>query len=160
MSVKIEPYHSGVPSLIHHVAICPADLDKTLKFYKDGIGLKELVDSNFQSNYKKLFKASSNSIRVIYLGDSSHPYGGLLELVVFDGGAEHAPPPAAPHYGFLMLSFWVDVPVVLGRLRNMGLAGSEESLEVGNGDMMATVRDPDNILIELIPNTLSLSMDS
>lgn len=157
MPVKIIPFRENVPRSIHHVAICPSDLTRSMQFYRDGIGLVELIDARFTSDYKRLFGASSDEIQVVYLGDPTNKESGLLELVVFGEGADKALAPAAPKYGFLMLSFWVDVAVVIDRLRSLGLSQDETILDLGEGTMMATVRDPDNVLIELIPNTIALN---
>jgi catechol 2,3-dioxygenase-like lactoylglutathione lyase family enzyme len=157
MAITILPHHPGVPRAVHHTALVPSDLDKSLRFYRDGIGLVQMLDEKFESNYQLLFRAKSNVVRVIYLGDPAMTNGGLLELMKFDGGADPAlDTPPALSYGFLMLSFWVDVSAVLTRLDQLGLARDKAILELEGGGIMATVRDPDNVLIELIPNTIAL----
>ncbi len=79
---------------------------------------------------------------------------GIIELVMFDGGAETAGPRAgAPAEGFFLVSLFVDVDAVLERLAALGLGEEPRRITVpsSNGAVaMATVRDPDGVLVELI----------
>ena len=64
-------------------------------------------------------------------------------------------PAAEPTEGFFLLSFYVgDVDEVLERLATLGLGGDVRRIELpatdGAGVGMATVRDPDGVLVELI----------
>jgi hypothetical protein len=58
-----------------------------------------------------------------------------------------------PALGFFLLSCYVDVDAVLDRLRTLGLGGEPRRIVVpGPNDavQMATVVDPDGVLVELI----------
>ena len=69
---------------------------------------------------------------------------------------QHRPPHdrAAPAPGFFLLSCYVDVDAVLARLADLGLGGAPRRITVpapGDQDVkMATVVDPDGVLVELI----------
>jgi glyoxylase I family protein len=98
-------------------------------------------------------------LRSIFLGDSARPGAGIVELVQFVGSAEDLPAEQAPTAfpvtspGFFLLSCFVDVDVVLGRLRALGLGGPPRRIVVpgrGGAVQMATVVDPDGVLVELI----------
>jgi glyoxylase I family protein len=93
-------------------------------------------------------------LRSIFLGDPARPDSGIVELVQFEGHAEPAAPVGPPAEGFFLLSFFVtDLDAVLGRLAGLGLGGEARRISVpapGGAVPMATVRDPDGVLVELI----------
>jgi catechol 2,3-dioxygenase-like lactoylglutathione lyase family enzyme len=133
----------------HHTAIVVADVEASLRFYREGLGLEVTMDHEFEGDWPELFGARSRRLRSIFLGDERDASGGIVELVVFDGGAEQARSATAPAYGFFLISLMVDVDATLIRL------GVEPvgriTLPGPNGPVtMATVRDPDGVLVELI----------
>jgi len=77
-----------------------------------------------------------------------------VELVSFvDGMAGGAPVTTEPALGFLLVSVYVDVDATLQRLAALGLGGEPRRIAQPGpaGDIsMATVRDPDGVLVELI----------
>jgi glyoxylase I family protein len=138
---------------VHHSAIVVADVEQSLRFWRDGIGLAVMMDHTFDGAWRDLFGARGDRLRSVFLGDPSRADAGIVELVVFDGGAEPALAAGAPAAGFFLLSFFVDVDAVLARLRDLGLGGEPRRISVPapNGAVaMATVRDPDGVLVELI----------
>lgn len=115
------------------------------------------MDHSFDGDWPTLFDAPSRTLRSVFLGDPTHPGAGIVELVVFAGGvtAPTAPiaPMAAPSIGFFLLSFFLDVPTTLARLAALGLGGEPRRIEQPGPEgpvPMATVRDPDGVLVELI----------
>src|ERR1700730_6358367 len=70
----------------------------------------------------------------------------------FDGGAEPAPKDRPPANGFFLVSLYVDVESTLARLEAFGVEPEGETeVPSPNGQvLMATVRDPDGVLVELI----------
>jgi catechol 2,3-dioxygenase-like lactoylglutathione lyase family enzyme len=149
-----------VPRPLHHAALCVRDLDASLRFYRDGLGLEVLMDQRFEGDWPALFDASSRRLRSVFLGDPARADAGIVELVVFDhatgepaGPVIAAGPPAS---GFFLLSFFVDVDVTLSRLRSLGFGERPRRIEQPGplGPVsMATVRDPDGALVELIHAT-------
>ena len=146
------------PARVHHSAVVVDDVDASLRFYRDGIGLDVLMDHVFEGDWPTLFDAPSTTLRSIFLGDRRHPDAGVVELVVFESSAPSASStPAAPSSsaasaGFFLLSFYVDVAEVLKRLDALGF-GPARQIEQPAPDgpvAMATVRDPDGVLIELV----------
>jgi catechol 2,3-dioxygenase-like lactoylglutathione lyase family enzyme len=134
---------------LHHVALCPRDFDASLRFYRDGIGLHVLMDHEFTGNWPALFGARSDRLRSVFLGDPASPDAGIVELVAFADGVEVAhPPPPRPSTGFFLLSFFVDVDATLTRLAALGSAAPTR-ITVSDVEM-ATVRDPDGVLVELV----------
>lgn len=145
-------------TVVHHSAIVVRDLDASLRFWRDGIGFAVMMDLDFDGDWETLFGARSNRLHSVFLGDPAHPNAGIVELVQFEGGADTAPEvsPGAepPRHGFFLLSCYVDVDVTLERLHDLGLGGEPRRITVpapnGAAVHMATVRDPDSVLVELI----------
>jgi catechol 2,3-dioxygenase-like lactoylglutathione lyase family enzyme len=152
---------------VHHSAIHVRDMDSSLRFYRDGIGLEVLMDHVFEGDWPALFDAPSSTLRSIFLGDPAHPDAGVVELVTFDGpapvpgGSSEAGSLTAGSLtagsltagtGFFLLSFYVDVDEVLTRLGALG-SGPARRIEqpAPTGPVsMACVYDPDGIRIELV----------
>jgi catechol 2,3-dioxygenase-like lactoylglutathione lyase family enzyme len=134
--------------------VCTDDPERSLHFYRDGLGLDVLMDHEFDGDWPELFGASGRRLRSVFLGDPGSADAGVVELVSFPSGT--APRPASgdtPASGFFLLSFFVDVEATLARLASHGLGGAPRRIEVPgpNGPVaMATVRDPDGVLVELI----------
>jgi glyoxylase I family protein len=137
---------------VHHSAICPADAEASMRFYRDGIGLQVLMDHEFAGDWPALFGAPSTTLRSVFLGDPAHPDAGVVELVSFDGALEPGPAPAAPRQGFFLLSFFVELGPVLDRLARLGHRDVRRIEQPGPAGSvaMATVLDPDGVLVELI----------
>ena len=142
---------------VHHSAVYARDVDASLRFYRDGLGLQVLMDHEFDGDWPTLFDAPADRLRSVFLGDPDSPDAGIVELVAFaedvtgDGAA--APTPAPPGPGFFLLSFFVDVDATLNRLASVGLDAPARRIRVPapGGDVeMATVRDPDGVLVELV----------
>ena len=141
---------------VHHSAIATRDIDAGIRFYRDGLGLQVLMDHEFDGDWSTLFDAPSDRLRSVFLGDPDSPDAGIVELVTFAGdgtGASHEAPAPVRRSGFFLLSFFVDVDETLARLAAVGLDGPVRRIRVPGpgGDVeMATVRDPDGVLVELI----------
>ncbi len=139
---------------VHHSAVITRDVEASLHFYRNGLGLEVLMDHEFDGDWRTLFDAPRNRLRSVFLGDPASPETGIVELVTFGpDGAGDAPRPVAPRPGFFLLSFFVDVEAVLARLDALGLAGPARRIRVPGpgGDVdMVTVRDPDGVLVELV----------
>jgi catechol 2,3-dioxygenase-like lactoylglutathione lyase family enzyme len=137
---------------VHHSAVIVSDIEESVRFYRDGLGLEVLMDSEFLGDWPRLFGASSDRLRSVFLGDAADASAGIVELVTFSDGANQAPGRAAPHHGFLLLSLYVDVDATVARLAELG-HGEVRRIEVAGPSgpvAMATVRDPDGVLIELV----------
>jgi catechol 2,3-dioxygenase-like lactoylglutathione lyase family enzyme len=136
------------------------DLEASLRFYRDGIGLDVLMDRRVEGDWPQLFGAPSRTLRAVFLGDIAvaDDQAGVLELNVFDGHVPAGPPPSVPATGFFLLSFFVDVEATLSRLAALGLGGEarQVSQPTPNGPIkIATVRDPDGMLVLLTPGSIS-----
>ena len=133
------------------------------------------MDMHFDGDWRTLFGAPANRLRSIFLGDPARPDAGIVELVQFGsettaprsegsgawsrpvyadlGPRDVAPASPAARPGFFLLSCYVDVDTVLDRLRALDLGGEPRRIVVpgpGGDVQMATVVDPDGVLVELI----------
>jgi glyoxylase I family protein len=149
-----------MPGGIHHSVVVVGDLEASLRFYRDGLGLDVLLDRQVEGDWPGLFDAPTRRVRAVFLGDTRVPddQAGVLELNVFDGGVPAGPPPSPPRTGFFLLSFFVDVEATLSRLAALGLGGTTrhvvQSTPAGPVTL-ATVRDPDGLLVLLTPGSIS-----
>ena len=147
---------------IHHTVVVVRDIEVSLRFYRDGLGLGLLQDRQVEGDWPDLVDAPSRSLRAVFLGDARVPdnNAGVLELNVFDGDVPAGPPPAPPRTGFFLLSFFVDVEVTLSRLADLGLGGLPRRVTqpTPNGPItIAIVRDPDGLLVLLTPGSITRS---
>jgi len=139
--------------MVHHTGLCPADLDASLRFYRDGVGLTVLADFTMEADLEDLLGRSTRRVRSVFLGSPSSPQGGTLELLDFgepdfpDGPAG----PGIPHRGLFLLSFQVEVVEVLDRLAALSLGGPPRMMRGPKGNVIAvTVVDPDGVTVELL----------
>jgi catechol 2,3-dioxygenase-like lactoylglutathione lyase family enzyme len=105
---------------VHHSAIVVRDFDASLRFWRDGIGFEAMMDMQFDGDWGTLFHAPSQRLRSVFLGDPARADAGIVELVQFLTDGESGP-------------------------------GRGEPADGPAGDVsMATVVDPDGVLVELI----------
>lgn len=142
-----------MPAKLHHTAIVTRDIEAATRFYRDGIGLEVTMDFEFDGPWRDLFGANTDRLHSVFLGDPQDQSAGIVELVAFEG--VHGPPPQAlssPAVGFFLISFYVDVEAVLSRLAELGHEPvSRVRMPAPGGTVtMATVRDVDGVMVELI----------
>ncbi|KLO28757.1 hypothetical protein ABW16_11540 [Mycolicibacter heraklionensis] len=141
-------------TIVHHSGICPADMDASLRFYRDGIGLDVLVDTVLETDLEPLLgRLHTSTVRTVFLGDAQNRGGGIVELLDLGAPELKNDPqqPGVPTRGLFLLSVQVDVPAVLSRLADLGLGGTPRMLHTSRGDLLAaTVRDPDGVTVELL----------
>ncbi len=134
---------------LHHVTLFVRDAERSLRFYRDALGFQVFLDREFDGQWPTLFGVESARLRAVICGDPKHPKAGGVELVTFAEPVPDGPPPAAPATATVMLAFHVDLEAVLPAL----LANGATDLRRGTlsrGNAIATVRDPDGILVELL----------
>ena len=134
---------------VHHVTLFVRDADRSLRFYRDGLGFTILVDREFDGDWPTLLGVASTRLRAVILGDPKHPHVGQVELITLAEPVPDGPPPGAPATGTVVLAFLVDLEAVLPALLAAG-ASDPRRTTLANGHAAATVRDPDGILVELL----------
>ena len=150
---------------IHHTAIVTADVEASMRFWRDGLGFTELFDYTFTGEWPTLFGAATDGrplpegsvedqLRSIFLGDPDTPDTGIVELVVLED-VEKAPPPTdVPAFGFFLLSLQRDVDATLATLAGLGFDEDVRRIEMpapgGKRVAMAVITAPDGVRVELI----------
>ena len=61
---------------IHHTAIVTADVERSIRFWRDGLGFAELFDHTFTGDWPALFGAATDRLRSVFLGDPNAPDTG------------------------------------------------------------------------------------
>jgi catechol 2,3-dioxygenase-like lactoylglutathione lyase family enzyme len=138
---------------MHHAGVCVRDMEQSLRFYRDGLGLTVLTDKVLNADLEPLLAVRTESVRTVFLGDAEHTDSGIVELLDLGapGIADDEPQLGAPARGVFLLSVQVDVRVVLSRLEGMGLGGTPRAMPTPGGGLAATVTDPDGVMVELLP---------
>ena len=145
---------------IHHSVALVRDVEGSLRFYRDGLGLDLLRDLRVEGDWPALFGGPSRGLRAVFLGDARVPddHAGVLELNEFDAHVPDVVRSATPTPGLFMISFFVDVEDTLATLAHLGLGGPPRRVvqSTPGGDVtIATVRDPDGILVLLTPGSIT-----
>ena len=140
-------------TLLHHAGLCCRDVEESLRFYRDGIGLTVLADVVLEADLAPLLGVSTTSVRTVFVGSADRPDAGIVELLQLgvDSVDGAAPQSGTPARGVFLLSLQVDVDEVLGRLAGLGFGGTPLSMPTPGGGRAATVVDPDGVMVELLP---------
>jgi catechol 2,3-dioxygenase-like lactoylglutathione lyase family enzyme len=138
---------------MHHAGVCVRDMEQSLRFYRDGLGLTVLTDKVLNADLEPLLSVRTESVRTVFLGDAEHTDSGIIELLDLGvpGIADDEPQSGVPARGVFLLSLQVDVRAVLSRLAGMGLGGTPRVMPTPGGGLAATVTDPDGVMVELLP---------
>jgi glyoxylase I family protein len=150
-----------MPGAIHHSVVVVRDLESSLRFYRDGIGLDVLQDREVEGDWPALFDGPSRRLRAVFLGDRQVPdvHAGVLELTAFlEGDVAAGRAPGPPSAGLFQLSFFVDVEATLAKLADLGLGGTPRRVtqSTPNGPItIATVCDPNGVLVLLTPGSIT-----
>lgn len=140
---------------VHHTAIVTADVETSLRFWRDGLGLVVMLDQEFTGDWPTLFDAGTEVLRSVFLGDPEQPDSGIVELVSFEGIDGAAPEAGGgPTRGFFLLSLERDVEATLARLAELGFTDGVRRISMpaprGTSVAMAVVTAPDGVRVELI----------
>ena len=139
---------------IHHAAIVTTDPERSMRFWRDGLGFTELFDDTFTGDWPTLFGAKTDRLRSIFLGDPNTPDTGVVELVMFDGTQPGPPASEGPAAGFFLLSLQRDVEASLAGLAELGFNEGVRRISMpapgGKTVAMAVINAPDGVRVELI----------
>jgi catechol 2,3-dioxygenase-like lactoylglutathione lyase family enzyme len=139
---------------VHHSAICTSNVERSLQFWRDGVGLTEMFDHTFTGDWPELFGAKTDRLRSIFLGDPQAPDSGIVELVELAGADEALPASTVPRHGFFLLSLQRDVDATLSALAALGFTDGVRRITMpapgGKTVPMAVITAPDGVLVELI----------
>ncbi len=139
---------------VHHSAIATRDVEASLVFWRDGLGLDVLMDHDFEGPWPELFGARTRTLRSVFLGEAGAPESGIVELVALEGTAPRGKdaagsPRPGPVEGFFLLSLYADLDTVLPRLAALGVGG-EATVKAVGPVRLAVVHDPNGLPVELM----------
>jgi lactoylglutathione lyase len=136
-----------------HGGITVSDMDRSLVFYRDGLGLDQEFDRILDAPYlKAVLGLEFDHIRAVYL---RIPGGGFVELLEYHG-LERFPAASRPcDYGAGHLCLYVDdVAGMFARLVDLGFAArSPDVVDITAGPNAGArscyMSDPDGYAVEL-----------
>lgn len=136
-----------------HGGITVSDMDRSMRFYRDGLGLEMEFDRILDAPYlREVLGLTFDQIRAVYL---RIPGGGFVELLEYRG-IERFPAASRPcDYGAGHLCLYVEgIDEVFGRLRDLGYeARSAGVVDITAGPNMGArsvyFADPDGYPVEL-----------
>jgi catechol 2,3-dioxygenase-like lactoylglutathione lyase family enzyme len=147
-------------SEIHHVAINVSDLERSVAFYRDALGLRKVLDMKADKpvNARMLHLPQKGlNIRSVMMVQGASAVGEI-ELMQVEPMRERPTPPKRPDdLGMWVISFEVKgepLADVVKRLRGMGVKFFCDIEEIdldGYAPMKAVIfEDPDGNLLELV----------
>jgi glyoxylase I family protein len=139
-------------NVIHHTAVLVSDMERSLSFYRDGLGMEVTVEGEFDGPWRDLFDGPADRLAMTMVGSKGSPSAGTVELVQYPG---HAPTPASvdgARAGMMLVSLYAKPDEVFERLATLGFTDYNRiELETEHGTLvMGSARDPDGTLVELI----------
>ena len=142
---------------VHHGGITVSDMDASLAFYRDGLGLDVTLDAVRDAPYlHETLAVPFTALRYVLLRVPGSDGGAIVELLEYQG-AERMPAasrPQDPGNGHLCLQV-EDAVALHARLRGLGCRSrSPETVEItagaNAGGRIVYVADPDGYWVELL----------
>src|SRR5690349_20153188 len=90
----------GGTDRIHHAAVVVADIEASLRFWRDGLGFQVIMDNTFEGDWKTLLGIDATHVRSVMVGDPERSDAGIVEFVQFEN--------AEVPLGFELLSLFVE----------------------------------------------------
>lgn len=146
-------YHRFESDVIQ-VGVVVSDLDKSISFYKEIIGMKETGGFSISTEFGKSSGLSNGSpfdVRVLQLSDSEN--ATQWKLMSFGGKPEHKPSRfIQDDLGMQYITINVKtLAPLIKKIRENGIQFlGETPVELKNGNHFVLIQDPDGIFIELI----------
>lgn len=146
---------------IHHVGITVADLDRSLGFYRDLLGMR-LIGLSVEA-VGSIVGMPGASARIADLDAGG---GQLLELIDYGNGTAGEAPRGPDAVGSCHVSIQVeDLSEALARLAGAGHRPMGEVTELSLGGVwegctIAYLRDPDGVVIELLERNAVVAPES
>lgn len=136
------PDISTVPHHLLHTMIRVSDLDRSVAFYRDALGLRELRREDYPTG----------KFTLAFLGYGDESTHSVIELTYNYGEAVHAHGSGFGHIAFAV----TDISAACDRLATMGVnilrppGHMTHTATNGQCDVIAFIEDPDGYRIELI----------
>jgi catechol 2,3-dioxygenase-like lactoylglutathione lyase family enzyme len=143
---------------VHHVTVAVSDLERSVRFYRDALGLRAVLEMSFDDEGHQIYLGLpvGASGRAVALRSGRAPACGIT-LVQFDPVPAQAIPPLTAQPGACMFAFELGAPAEVDGLYERLTAAGEDAIspptwaEIGSFGRIrgVTLRDPDGFLIEL-----------
>jgi catechol 2,3-dioxygenase-like lactoylglutathione lyase family enzyme len=140
---------------LSHIGICVSDLERSLRFYCEGLGFKERTPYRVGNEYRKLLELDGEiSLETRFLSRD----GFYIELLYFHSPGQIGPDSRRPmnQLGFTHMNLWVgDVDTVIARIRDFGGQVHDHTrtrFTNAQGEIQTDViycNDPDGVRIEV-----------
>lgn len=154
--LSTEPVKGGGPALLgfHHSSFTVRDVERSLAFYRDLLGLTVVADMQPEADYPaRVTGFTGERFRIVYLqlGSAGH----ILELIQYKVHPGEPLPLATNRAGCAHICFLVDdLRALHSRLTAQGAQFVSEPVPitqgVNRGGFAVYLRDPDGITIELL----------
>lgn len=136
-----------------HGGITVKDMETSLKFYRDGLGLEVEFDVINSADYLRTVVAVPFSeMRIVYL---RIPNSGFVELLEYRGLERHSASSRPCDYGAGHLCFYVDdIDALVSRMHSLGYSSrSATAIDIVAGPNIGAkvvyLVDPDGYFVEL-----------
>lgn len=136
---------------VHHVSFCVSDMDRSLRFYREGLGFEMMNDRIVQGPFPETLSGLPGAhLRIVHL----RGHGQGLELIQYYVPQSESPAPRFCDVGSAHLCFIVDdIDHETERLRQHGARFVSQAMTVADGpnagNRAVYFLDPDGIPIEL-----------
>ena len=143
-------------SRIHHAGVTVADADRSLRFYRDLLGMKVLGDTRLsRADVASLLGAAEIDLRIVDLDTGD---GRIIELLEYGTPRGHHVDYASRDSGTGHIAFQVDDldAIAAGIAAAGGSVISHHAITAGDttgifaGARLLYVRDPDGMILELV----------
>lgn len=140
---------------IHHTGLHVRDIERSVAFYRDVIGLEVIARRESNNDYAAQIVGYPGA--VLQIGMLRHPSGGpILELIQYVEPEGTPIDTATPNPGTAHVCFLVsDIHATFARLQAVGVSFKSDApvtitLGINTGGFAAYCTDPDGITLELL----------
>jgi catechol 2,3-dioxygenase-like lactoylglutathione lyase family enzyme len=137
---------------VQHVSFTVSDMERSLKFYRDGLGFEVVNDREIEGSFPEtLLGLKGAHLRIVHL--KGHGQG--LELMQFYAPRGKTAPPRPCDVGCSHLCYAVeDMNAVVERLKKLGVQFFSQPIRVEDGPnaggSLVYFLDPDGITMEMV----------
>ncbi len=135
---------------IEHFAIAVKDMEKSLRFYRDLLGMKLHSDkvSSIEEHANIFRDASKGKRRHVQLVYGEGPGQGMVVVTEMPGGSKGTPI-MLDEVGISHISFEVDdVPAIAEKAKAAGYKIAEAPFKTPTGGYSCYIADPDGMLVQ------------
>jgi catechol 2,3-dioxygenase-like lactoylglutathione lyase family enzyme len=134
---------------VSHIGICVSDLERSLRFYCDGLGFTKAESHAIGNEFADTLEVPRD---VVLTSQFIRREGLSIELLAYECPSTHGHPSESRNQlGITHLSFWVDrIEEAERRLVESGGRVIERTRTTGDGIRLLFLADPDGTRVELM----------